>query len=157
MHGHHIFGVEADWSHLGKSDLLFDPDGGFDDDSASVDMDWLASVRARLGIGSARTLLYATAGVAWISGDYTARNGNVGNVNQGTTDVNAVGFVYGGGLEHALRDNLLVRFEALQHEFNDRKDTRALTTDSDPGDFAGVDDVTVVRVGVTYKIGARAH
>ena len=157
QHGHTVFGVEADWSYLGTSDLLFDPDGGVGgDDSASADVNWLASLRARLGIASAQTLLYATAGVAWVNANYTARNGNFGNENSGSTDVNATGFVFGGGIEHAANDKILIRFEALQHEFNDRNDTRLLTTDSDPGDFAGIDDITVVRIGVTRKFGGRA-
>jgi outer membrane immunogenic protein len=156
--GRMVFGAEGDWTYLNKSDLEFDPDGGTPgDDSASIDLDWLATLRGRLGITSARTLLYATAGVAWVNGDYTARNGNVGNQNQGSTNVDSTGFVYGGGIEHALRDNLLARFEVLQYEFNDRRDTSTLTTDSDPGDFAGVDDVTVVRVGLTRKFGVRVN
>lgn len=154
-----VFGVEADWTYLNRSDLEFDPDGGSPggDDSASVELDWLASLRGRLGITSARTLLYATAGLAWVNGEYTALNGNIGNVNQGSTDVNSTGFVYGGGIEHALADNILVRFEALRYEFNDHKDTSTLSTDSDPGDFAGVDDITIMRIGLTRRFGTRAN
>ena len=154
--GRFVYGAEFDWTNLDKSDLLFDPDGSSAtgnrfNDNAEVSLDWIASARARVGVTSARTLFFATAGIAWIEGDYTARNRNFGNVNEGTTDIRETGFVVGGGMEHALTDNILIRFEGLHYEFDDRQSTSTLTTDSDPGDFAEINDITVFRVGASYK------
>ncbi len=153
MFERYVIGIETDWSYVGQSDLQFDPDGGSPfDDSASVDINWLASVRGRLGTISAQTLFYVTAGIAWVDADYTERDD--GNTSVGKTDLNDTGFVVGGGIEHALNNNSLIRFEALHYEFGDRKDTRSLTPDSDPGDFAQVKDVTVARIGLSYKFGS---
>ncbi len=156
--GRFVLGIEAGWSYLGQSDHLSDPQPDFPGtDNASVDMNWLASLRGRIGITSARTLLYATAGVAWVDGTYTAQNADNFNVNQGSASLSATGFVWGGGIEHALSDTILLRIEGLQYSFNSRIDTSGLTTDSDPGDFATIGDITVVRVGASYKFNFGAN
>ena len=144
--GRYVYGVEADWSYLGISDRLFDPDFEPEGtDNASVDINWLASVRGRLGIISARTLFFATAGVAWVDADYTAQNGDEFNVNQGSTSLNDTGAVVGGGIEHALSSRLKIRFEGLYYIFGDRVDTSTLNTDSDPGDFAELESILIGR------------
>ena len=99
-HGRIVYGAEADWTSLRKSDLLFDPDSGNgNDDFASVDLHWMATLRGRIGMTSANTLFFATAGVAWIKGDYSAVDNSI---TEGKVSVDDVGFVLGGGIEHAL-------------------------------------------------------
>ena len=102
--GRLIYGIEADWSSFGPSDRLFDPEdegpNGTATDDAIVDLNWLASLRGRLGLMSGRSLLFATAGVAWIDGEYTARDNDgafAGQVLTGTADIGAAGIVVGGG------------------------------------------------------------
>ena len=63
----------------------------------------------------------------------------------------------GGGIEHAVTDNILVRFEGLQYEYDDAVDTSLLTSDSDPDDFTRINDLRTFRVGVSYKFGGRAE
>jgi outer membrane immunogenic protein len=150
--GRFVYGVEADWSYLGKSDRVFDPDIESEGtDNATVKLHWLASLRGRLGVTSAQSLFYATAGIAWVDGKYTARNGDENNENEGSTSIDATGIVFGGGIEHALSENVLIRFEALHYNFDKRIDTSGLTTDSDAGDFAKIENITTVRIGASYR------
>ena len=154
-HGRMVYGIEFDWTRLSQSQLRYQPDGSsttgnLNTDNVRVELDSLASLRARVGVTSARTLFYATAGVAWLKGNYTAVNNN-DQADSGSAELDATGFVFGGGLEHALRDNLLIRFEGLHYAFDDRISTSDLTSDSDVGDFAEVEDITIYRVGLSYK------
>ncbi len=56
--GRFVLGIEAGWSYLGQSDHLSDPEFEVPStDNASVDMNWLASVRGRFVMTSAQTLL----------------------------------------------------------------------------------------------------
>ncbi len=149
-----IIGIEADWTHVGTSDSRFDPDISIfgDDDAASADINWIASLRGRLGITSAQTLFYATAGIAWVNADYAAVDGDFFNTSRsGSTSLDQTGYVVGGGLEHALTDHLLVRFEAMHYQFGRRVDTRGITLDSDPGDYARIKNISLARVGISYK------
>ena len=153
VRGPWLFGIEGDWSRFRASDRLFDSEdediNGSTTDSAAVDLNWLSSLRGRLGWVSTNTVFYATAGVAWIQGEYVARDNNT---FEGSLDMNDFGFVAGGGLEHALSDKWSLRLEGLHYEFNDRKDASTLTPDSGPGDFAAIGDTTVFRIGFNYKV-----
>ena len=148
-----IYGVEADWTHLGKSDLLFDPDPESEGtDNAEASVNWLASLRGRAGLSSARTMIFVTAGIAWIDADYRATTADENNVNGGSVNITDTGFVFGVCMEHALTDSWLIRLEGLHYDFGRRIDTSSLNTDADPGDFASVRDITTFRVAVSYKL-----
>ena len=71
-------------------------------------------MRGRLGttINDNRTLLYATAGVAWADMDYSAA------LAPGFSETH-FGWVAGGGIEHMLSQNLSARVEYLYYDFND--------------------------------------
>ena len=90
-----VFGVEAALSVL-------------NDELQEIELtDYLASIRGRVGYAMGNSLLYGTAGVAFLghSDDY---------VDVVDADDVAVGFVVGGGLEHKLTSNLSL---ALQLHF----------------------------------------
>ena len=152
MIGRYVVGVEGDWNSFNTSDLRFDPDGGDPiDDYASADINWVASLRTRLGVTSERSLFYTTAGVAWVNADYSAKDNGI---FLNSISLNQTGFVFGGGLEHALTDRVLIRFEALHYKFGKQFDTRNLTPDSDLGDFAKLKDISVARMGISYKFNS---
>lgn len=88
--------------------------------------DWLASVRARIGLAvSSSALVYATGGVAFTHARYassavpTARGiaGIYGNGGSASESGLEVGFVAGGGLEWKLTQNWVVRGEYLYYGF----------------------------------------
>ncbi|MFT5510600.1 MAG: opacity protein-like surface antigen [Hyphomicrobiaceae bacterium] len=68
--------------------------------------------------------------------------------------LNQAGFVFGGGLEHALSDQIFIGFEAQHYVFGKQFDARSLTPDSDLGDFAKLKGISVARIGVSYKFNS---
>ncbi len=68
-------------------------------------IDYLATVRGRLGYAFGRTLLYGTGGAAFIG------------VSDNNFDGDNTGWVAGGGLEYKLRDNWSVGAEGLYYSF----------------------------------------
>lgn len=159
-YGRLIYGVEADWSSFGQSARLFDPDSegpnGSTTDNARVDLNWIASLRGRVGLMSARSLLFASAGVAWIDGEYTAHDADGALPGQsviGSADIGTAGIVIGAGIEHALTSRFFIRLEGLYYTFNNRVATSTLTNDSDPDDFAKIEDIIVARIAASYRFG----
>jgi outer membrane immunogenic protein len=102
--GRFVYGVEADVS----SGLI---EGG--DGCCGHSIDWLYSVRGRLGLASTdnRWLFYATGGAAWAEVDY--RRAGFG----GQSDTQ-MGWVAGGGIERALAPRLTARVEYLYYDFD---------------------------------------
>jgi outer membrane immunogenic protein len=97
-------------------------------------VDYLATVRGRLGYAFGPTLVYATGGVAFASfNDDSLFNG-------GDSET---GWVAGGGLEYKLRNNWSVGAEGLYYDF------------SNNNDFNFNDDATffVARARLTYHFG----
>ena len=65
--GSFVYGIEGDWMWVGaKSDQIFAFPAPFAARTAlSMDPDWVASVRARIGLAIDATLVYITGGVAF--------------------------------------------------------------------------------------------
>jgi outer membrane immunogenic protein len=100
-----LLGLEADGEY---SDISGDQDFNGSPDSTDDDIEWLASLRLRLGYAMDRALLYATGGVA--IGEVHMRD--IDDVN-GTDSDNetAVGYTVGGGIEYAVSDSVSARVE----------------------------------------------
>lgn len=142
-----VFGLEGDISLTDWSD-----DGVFSDNSsrrAEADVNFLASIRGRLGLAMDRTLVYATGGVAFADGDYTAIS--PGGTERSRSEL-SVGGVFGGGIEFAATDDLIVRAEGLYYIFDDTVDLGASSGEDDPPNQAELDDAFVVRVGISLKL-----
>jgi outer membrane immunogenic protein len=110
--GNTVFGLEADFSGTGMKGSVTDPLNGY---TATSSIDWLSTVRGRLGLSFDRSLVYMTGGVAI---------GRVKNklddlYNGGATIVSTtsaathVGWTIGAGIETALSPNWSVRAEYL--------------------------------------------
>jgi outer membrane immunogenic protein len=142
-----VLGIEGDFDWADLQDKTTFVDG---ENFVTGNIQWLATVRGRLGIASDRALIYATAGVAFMAAKYTS--GEVGEpAGPGTLDFANAGFVVGGGAEYALTDRISLRLQGLYYVFNDKKDTRTLSSDSDPGDFAKFQDAYAVTIGASYR------
>jgi outer membrane immunogenic protein len=120
-----VVGVEADYmrTHLGVTSVAVVPfpstPGTTFPVSTSINADWLATARGRLGVTWANawgnTLLYGTGGYA--VGDVHVYQ-VVGSLVTGAAFVNDFrdtrsGWVAGGGIEHAIGGGLLLRVEYL--------------------------------------------
>jgi outer membrane immunogenic protein len=126
--GAFVAGVEADISGLDADDssrysavdqFLFP--GVLTHSSFRTELEWLATVRARIGLPFERALIYATGGLAvgevrntfgvTIPGFYN---------NSWTGSDTETGWTVGGGIEYALTDNLSLRAEYLHYDLGDR-------------------------------------
>jgi outer membrane immunogenic protein len=141
--GRLVFGIEADISSSwidGSTSCA-----GLD---CSHDINWLASVRGRLGttINDNRTLLYVTGGAAWADADYAVHDPATGTLVGSFSDRHA-GWVAGAGIEHMLSSNLSMRAEYLYYSFDDVNAPGALA-----GVTTGLDStVQTVRFGLNFK------
>jgi outer membrane immunogenic protein len=112
-----VFGLEADLTSSGIGGSTPCPNATF---NCSHDVNWLASVRGRLGVtGNAnRTLFYVTAGGAWAEIDYKAVNTATGAAfGTGFSDRH-FGWVAGAGIEHMFTPNMSARVEYLYYGFD---------------------------------------
>ncbi|NHT76928.1 outer membrane protein [Ferranicluibacter rubi] len=83
------------------------------DSKGSAKTEWDASGRARVGYALDRTLIFATAGVA-------AAGAVVERPAAGKKDEILIGWTAGGGIEHAVTDNILVRGEYRYTDFGEK-------------------------------------
>lgn len=103
--GRLVFGVEAD---ISASWI----EGANGNGCCEHTVDMLYSVRGRAGLTGFdnRTLFYLTAGAAWADVEYTSGLGRHSDTQ--------FGWVFGGGVEHALTRNLTARIEYLYYDFD---------------------------------------
>jgi len=123
-------------------------------------INWLASVRGRIGVSWDRALLYFTGGVAWAGITFQAALDrpvlpDIFAVSVGDT---RTGWVIGGGLEYAFENtNWTMRGEYLHYQFDgfrvDAPSFNSFTAQDTLGNF----NVNVVRVGFNYKYGEPAR
>jgi outer membrane immunogenic protein len=125
------------------------------DVSFADEIDYLASLRGRLGFARGNLLIYATAGVALASFDESLGFSAGGKSFSFDSDDDAeVGFVVGGGVEYKLRPNWSVGLEGLYYAFEDddseqivgdRKKKFKVTREDD-------NDFWVVRARLSYHL-----
>jgi outer membrane immunogenic protein len=163
-----VFGVEGDWdwTHARGSNsqawTVFGtatPTGGGAATTMNATVDWLASLRGRLGyLVTPNVLAYATGGVAWGDIHYsgTATNPAVGYLASTAFNNTSDGFVVGGGVEWAMTHNWSLRGEYLFYRLDSGAGAVAAGT---PVAFAGFPssfswdhtNIDVVRAGLSYK------
>ena len=156
-----VVGVEADFQWTGaKENLAFyaTVDGPYYQTNA--ELEWLGTVRARLGYAFDRLLVYGTGGFAYgkVSSSTTVMGltgGGAPDISTATTgshdNVNT-GWTIGGGLEYALTDNWIIRGEYLYVDLGEANVTSYLA--GTPGSFVSAKaDMTsnIVRAAISYK------
>ena len=141
-----VFGIEADaaWASIDGDKIC--PNGA---NNCEHEVNWLASIRGRLGttVFNPMTLLYATAGWGWADIDYGTPNLGIGP--SGSFSKTHSGFVVGGGVEHAFTPNTTIKFEYIAYLLDDV--TAPPGTLSGP--FAADLEPTLhtVKLGVNFK------
>ena len=108
--GNIVLGAEADAILSGAGATL--PLGPAS--SVSLDLNWAASIRGRLGFAFGPLLLYGTGGVAWSQLAYDSQLAGA-SVSDGKSTLS--GYVIGGGIEAKIMPNAAVRIEALHYMF----------------------------------------
>jgi len=146
-----VYGIEGDmsWTNIG-GDFQYDPLRP--EAIAGANFDWLATLRGRVGIAYDRTLLYATGGLAW-GKDQGFANSVLVAGDRATARSTRTGWAAGGGVEHAVSDNLSIKAEYLYVDLgDDRRESAASTFPA--GLVLRADSDThlhVVRVGLNYR------
>ena len=125
-------------------------------------MDWLATVRARLGFAVDQWLIYGTGGLAFSNGQYRNHDFcNTGSCGTGLMDAKGdmgTGWTVGGGLALALAPNwsasaeyLFVRFDGKNYSGTAFNQENIATNDfrfsANPAEF------NVIRLGLNYQFG----
>jgi outer membrane immunogenic protein len=156
--GSWVFGIEGDTTITpGWQDKLtginsgvnFVP-GGDGSLSASTRIDWLASIRGRLGMAFDRTLLYATGGVAWVHGTHTF--GSSSPAQDSKFNFTKVGFVVGGGVEWKYTNSVSLRLEGLHYIFNQNTALVNIGDGNGVADNMNFKTISVVRAGVSWYL-----
>jgi len=136
-----VLGIEADLDWTGI-DGDGDGDNGDDDDDDdgdfNADLDWQGSLRARVGYGFDRALLYATGGFALAGIDAGGNGDDDDDDDDGDTEW---GWTLGAGVDFAVTDNVFVRGEYRYTNFSD------MDNDDESGEAQDF-DTHAVRLGV---------
>ena len=134
----------------------------------STEVDWTASLRARVGVTFDRVLLYATGGAAFAGGQVnsaftlvTPITGIIFPVpSSGTTvasaSFNDIGWTVGGGIEWAFADNWSLAGEYRHADYGSHGVTLANTDPAGPGSL-GIVPVTVSRRLTTNQATVRLN
>jgi outer membrane immunogenic protein len=143
--GNTVFGIEGD---IEGGDI----NGSYSNVTGATsvgtsDLNWQASVRARLGYAAGRYLLYVTGG--WAYGDFDFGGGPVPLPVAGGYSQSLNGWTVGGGAEAMFTANWIGRIEYRYTDFGTASGTLA---PGFPGVTMPVDvDTHAVRVGLAYK------
>lgn len=160
--GNYVFGIETDFSFsdIGgarNTGRIAPPPGALINPRTFAESDrleWLATVRGRLGYATHNLLLYATGGVAFGRHEFSQSLTAITFNNFGSTSDTKIGWTIGGGLEHALGRNWTAKIEYLYVDLG----SVSVFSDSDPQPGFGFTTETAskltlhtIRAGLNYK------
>jgi outer membrane immunogenic protein len=166
--GNWVLGVEGDFDVArisGTQNLI----GGSPDTpglpatnaiSATQRIDWLASIRPRIGVLWGPGLAYFTGGGAWEGVKRDLLVSVFGDTAASNFSSTRAGFVIGGGYEWQVAQHWSVRAEYLFYDFG-RTNTDSLTPPdcnlNAPGECnisftTGKNNISVARIGINYKL-----
>ncbi|WP_136656790.1 outer membrane beta-barrel protein [Nitratireductor sp. XY-223] len=143
-----VFGFEGDasWTGFSEDDTL---DGG--DHYVKANMDWLATVRGRMGVANDKAMAYVTGGLALAGVEHCANDNDPCSID-GDDDIawsgTQPGLVAGAGVEARLSDRWSFKSEYLYLVTAD-KNLVYDTTNGQDVDFGF--DAHIFRVGLNYK------
>ena len=158
-----VFGAEGDfsWINLGDDHTTLVPGAGapiflpplaFRTD---YQVDWLSTIRGRIGVPFDRVLVYGTGGLAIgnvaMTSTVTVANSPVGGFLVGSTNDTRAGWTAGGGVEFAVTDHVTLKGEALYFDLGDVSLVAA--NPANPSSLNVVKEITGVlaRAGINFK------
>jgi outer membrane immunogenic protein len=107
-------------------------------------IDWMGSLRGRLGYAAGNTLLYVTGGLAY--GDVTLERAWAGGITTGSTGW-TTGWTVGGGIEHAFSQTVSLRLEYRYTDFGQISYSSPVLGITDTSDVTH----SAVRAGLSFK------
>ena len=138
-----VLGVEGDGEWWG----IEGGDGGQGGVTDTVDGNWLASIRGRVGVAFDRFLVYGTGGWQWGNTDIVQTAGGAA----ATVNVTFDGWTAGGGVGFAVTNNIIVGAEYRYTDFD--REAVGATAVAVAGGY-DVDDFHAIRGRVSWKFGA---
>jgi outer membrane immunogenic protein len=142
-----VVGIEADIAWSGVNDSFsVSSFNGIGTGTYSSKLDYLGTVRGRIGYAFDRALLYATGGFAY--GGVKNSAGNGPNRIASTSETQT-GWTVGGGLEYAFTNNWTARVEALYVDLGSSEGTTTSVLSSCRFGFKNT--YTLGRFGLNYK------
>jgi outer membrane immunogenic protein len=148
--GNIVYGLEADlnWANAKANENLVP--FGVVTVTANTKMDWMTTVRGRLGVAFSQYLLYATGGVAFAhfsdSWGFTVTGGN-----SFTSNTTRTGWTAGGGLEYMLARNWSLGVEVLYADFGSKDVSVFLNGIATPYTSRFKHNVTTARAALNWK------
>ncbi len=142
-----VLGLEGDVAGVDWDDLIVDLQIPVEPQTVALDLDLLATARARIGWAADDLLFYLTGGVAYLAGEFE------GVTIPGSKDVSAVGGAFGGGVEWGVTRDLSLRAEALYLAFDDDTSLAGVTDEASSGDHVEIDDGYALRLGANWRFG----
>lgn len=137
-----VFGLEADASATGWSDHDLFSDNS--ERGIDLDVDLLASLRARLGLAFDRTHVFVTGGLAYTQGEFLAHSPG-GTVHSGGFE--DIGAVLGLGVEQMMTQNFSARVEGFYYFFDNTEEFGS--TGEEPWE-SDLNEAWVIRIGGTH-------
>ena len=137
-----VYGIETD---LEFADIDGAGLGSFGNLTHDTQVNWLGSLRGRLGFAMDRTLVYATGGLAY--GDVEITKGFPGGGNFASTGETRYGWTLGAGLEHAFSSSMTMRLEYRYTDLGSDSFTSIPLNSIDDSDVT----LHTVRAGVSVK------
>lgn len=139
-----VVGVEADLQATSIDDSTSAPVGLGYTGTANVGIDWLSTLRGRVGVASGPALLYVTGGWAFADVDYSVTATGPMSVSMSESGIKT-GYALGGGLEWALNDRWSVKSEYLYVDLGNE-------AVGGPGFSATTEtELHTARVGLNYR------
>ena len=120
-------------------------------------LDWQVSLRTRVGFAADRTLFYFTGGLADASLGHSLYDAS--HSVSFTTNTNRLGYTVGGGIEHAVTDNLVGRIDYRYTDFGAGNNVLNYLNWVGVAGNLYQRHVTEqgLRFGLAYKFGAQQH
>ena len=137
-----VFGIETDLEGTNISGTGY----GTFASGHRTNLDWLGSLRGRLGFAAGNTLFYGTAGLAY-GGVTIDKSAGQGLLPYATYSDMRTGWTAGAGIEHAFTPNLTARLEYRYTDLGGADYTSATTGAADHGNVTS----NAVRAGLSYK------
>ena len=159
-----VYGLETDINWLSNKTTYVDPNGAINNfyPSATNRLNYLGTVRGRLGLAIDRTLIYFTAGLAYGNVNDTLQyNSNffpTFNTPYFNVNTTRFGWVVGAGVEYALTQNWTIKGEALYADLGNAN-TSWVSPPPGSGTFPSSaiylgrfnTSAAIIRAGVNYK------
>lgn len=164
--GAFVWGIEADISYSGMDDSISvttTVGGAVHATTASKELDWFGTLRARLGtLVNDRSLLYVTGGLAYGHASLDSSITNLtgcapfGFCGAASSSDTLFGWTLGGGAEFAAGNGWSLKAEYLYFDLGDISQSYTSLILGAPQTYTVSTDVTghIVRAGVNYKFGA---